>query len=70
MLMEAPTETTESLSRRARTVAPAIASTALTPMARSSVLFPDMLEPLTSKRRVARLSETSLQTHFAAGMSG
>ena len=34
----------------ARTGAPACASTALRPTVRSSVLFPDMFEPLTTSR--------------------
>ncbi len=48
--MEAPTDSGEMIRLRARTGAPASASTALMPTARSSVLLPDMFEPLTTYR--------------------
>ena len=51
--MDAPTASGESRSRRARTGAPACASTAFTPSVRSSVLLPDMFEPLTTSTRSA-----------------
>ena len=52
------------------TGAPAQARTALSPMARSRVLFPDMLEPLTIHRRMPPPSETSLATASSGGISG
>ncbi len=48
----APTASGVSVSAAARTGAPAIASTTLTPTVRSSVLLPDMFEPLTISSRV------------------
>ena len=55
----------------ARTGAPACASTALRPTVRSSVLLPDMFEPLTSSRCGASPpSRTSLATAVCAGSSG
>ena len=54
MRMLAPICTGVSCSDAARTGAPAIASTVLMPTVRSSVLLPDMFEPLTSKH--ARLA--------------
>ena len=59
-----------SCKRRARTGAPAIASTVLMPTVRSSVLFPDMFEPLTSSTRVRPPMSTSLHTRTAAGING
>ena len=47
----APIASGDSVSRRAHTGPPASASTALTPTVRSSVLLPDMFDPLTSSRR-------------------
>src|SRR3990172_2731210 len=47
MRIDAATRRRESVSLRARTGAPARARTVLTPTARRSVLFPDMLEPET-----------------------
>ena len=49
--MDAPTASGDIRSRRARTGAPAWASTAFTPSVRSSVLLPDMFEPLTTSTR-------------------
>ena len=46
-----PIASGDSRSRAARTGAPASASTALTPTVRSSVLLPDMFEPLTTSTR-------------------
>ena len=48
MRMFAPTCSGVSRNRCARTGAPAIASTVLMPIVRSSVLLPDMFEPLIS----------------------
>ena len=53
-----------------RTGAPAIASTVLMPTVRSSVLLPDMFEPLTTSSCVGGTQETSLGTTRAAGISG
>src|SRR5437016_10533013 len=50
--------------------APAMARTALMPMVRSNVLFPDMFEPLTSITRVSRSSRTLFRTHLESGISG
>ena len=50
----------------ARTGAPAIASTVLMPTVRSSVLLPDMFEPLISSTRVSPRSLTSLRTQRRA----
>ena len=53
-----------------RTGAPAWARTALTPIVRSSVLFPDMFDPLTTSSCVSFDNRTSFGTARAAGMSG
>ena len=60
------------LSRRrvAHTAPPARPSTAASPMARSSVLFPDMFEPVTSRALVAPPSATSLRTRWRAEING
>jgi hypothetical protein len=60
----------ERRRRVARTGAPANASTALTPTVRSSVLFPDMFDPLTTSNWISRPSATSLRTIRAAGIRG
>ncbi len=54
----------------AQTGPPACASTMLTPMARSSVLLPDMLEPVTSKNVPGGPTVTSFTTRAAPGSSG
>src|SRR5436190_1160610 len=51
-----------SASRPALTRAPAIAITALMPTVRNSVLFPDMLDPLTISKRTSGESCTSFLT--------
>ena len=68
----APSETGVSVSDVARTTPPARASTAFTPTDRSSVLFPDMFEPLMMSTRGpdSPPSVTSLRTHRSTGMSG
>jgi len=53
MCSVAPRTSGDSRSRRAATGAPASPSTTLTPTERSSVLFPDMFEPLTTSTRGA-----------------
>jgi hypothetical protein len=58
----APIVSGEIRSEPARTGAPASASTALTPTVRSSVLFPDMFEPLTTSNCVPGVSRTSFRT--------
>jgi hypothetical protein len=65
-----PTESGDRRSARARTGAPACASTALTPIVRSSVLFPDMFDPLTTSTAASAARRTSLPTHCARGSSG
>ena len=57
-------------SRAARTGAPISARTALTPTERSSVVLPDMFDPLTMSTRGAPPSATSLGTAAAAGNRG
>ena len=57
-------------SRSAHTGAPAWARTALTPIARNSVLLPDMFEPVTSRNEPAGPISTSLATHVSLGNSG
>ena len=60
----APSETGVSVSDRARTTPPASASTTFTPTERSSVLLPDMFDPLTiSTRGPVAADLTSLATH-------
>ena len=54
----------------ARTGAPAKASTALIPTVRSSVLFPDMFEPLTISTCVGQPRARSLRMQISAGISG
>ena len=56
-------------SEAARTGAPASASTALIPTVRSSVLFPDMFDPL-DEQLCAGARCTSLRTIRSAGSSG
>src|ERR1039458_8843514 len=68
--MLAPTRSGVSWKSRARTGAPAMASTTFIPTARSSVLLPDMLEPLTSRTRVSPRMLTSLRTQRTDGTSG
>ena len=46
--------------------APAMASTALMPTVRSSVLLPDMFEPLTSSTARVASSRTLFRTHLEA----
>ena len=70
MRMLAPTCSGVSRRRFAHTGAPAIANTVLIPTVRSSVLFPDIFEPLTSSTRVGLEISTSLQTRSAAQISG
>ena len=60
----APRASGESRSRAARTGAPASASTALMPTVRSSVLLPDMFEPLTIRTRVGA-AERHVVAHAA-----
>ena len=66
----APTDRRDSRSALARTGAPASASTTLVPTERSSVLLPDMFEPLTISTRVAPPIATSLRMQRTSGMSG
>ena len=67
----APTTSAEIRSRRAVTGAPARASTTLTPTDRSSVLFPDMFEPLTMiTRGPPPPRRTSFLTPTVAAISG
>ena len=54
----------------AHTGAPACASTALRPMARSSVLFPDMFDPVISSSVPGGPTTTSLATRRSSGISG
>ena len=54
----------------AQTGAPACASTVLRPMARRSVLFPDMLEPVINTVVPVGPTSTSLTTRRRSGMSG
>ena len=72
--MDAPTASGDIRSRLARTGAPAWASTAFTPSVRSSVLLPDMFEPLTTNTRgpagASPPMRTSLRTTRASSMSG
>ena len=69
--MDAPTASGESRSRRARTGAPACASTTLTPSVRSSVLLPDMFEPLTtSRRRSPPSANDRCAPAWSSGISG
>src|SRR4051812_48356381 len=68
--MRVPIVRGESHRDFARTGAPAIASTVLIPTVRSSVLFPDMLDPLMRMMRVELSSVTELRMHFAAAKSG
>ena len=71
MCSVAPSTSAESRSRRAATGAPASASTTLTPTDLSSVLFPDMFEPLTTITRGPPLPRrTSFLTPTAAAISG
>ena len=65
----APIASGESRSRRARTGAPVSARTALTPTVRSSVLLPDMFEPLTISSR-GRASGQEFGTARAGSSSG
>ena len=65
--MDAPSESGEMRSARARTGAPASASTAFMPTVRRSVLLPDMFEPLTSSRPCSRSRRTSLRTQTRLG---
>ena len=66
----APIASGEMRSRRARTGAPASASTALMPTVLSSVLLPDMFDPLTSSSACAAPRPHEFGTARAAGMSG
>jgi len=68
--MRVPMVSGESRRDFARTGAPAMANTVLMPTVRSSVLFPDMLEPLIKVTRVELSRITELRMHFAAGRSG
>ena len=68
MLVASATGGIESCS--AHTGAPAWASTTLTPIARNSVLLPDMFEPVTSRNEPAGPISTSLATHVSLGSSG
>src|SRR4029078_11096197 len=54
----------------AHTGAPAWASTVLIPIARSSVLFPDMFEPVIRSSLPDGPTSTSLLTRHASGISG
>src|SRR5438552_1798896 len=63
--MEAPTLSGDKRSDCARTGAPAKANTALVPTLRSSVLLPDMLEPLTTYTRGAPLCQPWCREGFA-----
>jgi len=54
----------------AQTGPPACASTTLVPMARSSVLLPDMFEPVTNTNVPGGPTETSLFTRLPAASSG
>ena len=66
----APKVSGDRRRRAARTGAPISARTALTPTERSSVVLPDMLEPLTISTRGAVPSATSFGTAAAAGSRG
>ena len=64
-----------SRRRLARTGAPASASTAFTPTVRSSVLLPDMFDPLTTSTDgpspcPSPASRTSFRTLVSRGISG
>ena len=73
--IDAPSVSGESRMRAARTGAPMPASTTFAPIARSSVLLPDMFDPLTTssagdaatarhaRRRVSDDREQPLQRH-------
>ena len=54
-------------SGAARTGAPAIASTTLTPTVRSSVLLPDMFEPLTISSRTCGVQDHVVANHPRGG---
>ena len=54
----------------AQTGPPAPASTTLTPIARSNVLLPDMLEPVTSRKVPGGPISTSFVTRMPAGNNG
>ena len=68
--IDAPTDSGVIRSFRARTGAPACASTTLTPSVRSSVLLPDMFDPLTTSTCGEPPNRASLRTACAAGSSG
>src|SRR6476660_476887 len=68
--MDAPTASGDIESRRARTGAPACASTALIPRVRSMVLLPDMLDPLTTITCSAPPRRISLRTTLSSASSG
>ncbi len=57
-------------SDAAVTGAPACARTAFAPIARRSVLFPDMFEPVTKRNRPTGPTSTSLATAWSLGSSG
>src|SRR3989442_6972871 len=60
----------ETRMRFARTGAPANARAALTPTVLSSVLLPDIFEPLIMRTGRSRLSLTEFGTHCANGKRG
>ena len=70
MRMLVATRAAPMRSAAAQTGAPAKASAAFTPSARSSVLLPDMFEPVTTSARPATGSRTSLPTRRSPGESG
>lgn len=70
MRILAPTCNGVSRRLQARTGAPAIASTALIPTVRSSVLLPDIFEPLTRSTRVESKRRTLLRMQVPDGISG
>ncbi len=68
--MRVPIVSGESRRDFARTGAPAMANTVFMPTVRSSVLLPDMLEPLIRITRVELSSVIELRMHFAVPKSG
>ena len=66
----APTASGESRSRLARTGKPARAITVATPTVRSSVLLPDMFEPLTTSARTAPPRLSVVPHALARGYQG
>ena len=63
-------EATPTFIDLAQTGAPAFARTTLMPIARSSVLLPDMFEPVTTSAWPGPCRVTSFETRLSASMSG